>query len=369
MPPRPIRRRLRSRTRRDADAAGLRVEALEPRRLCAGDVTSRLVGSMLLITGDRQDNRVVVSAVKGGGIAVIGDGTTVNGATTPFVTHQRVTGVVTTLGAGDDIAAFTNNMFAIRLLYPGDVDAIQDVIGAATNGEFWFSLPGGITVAAGAGDDQVFLVGAVGGSFVAHLGPSSNESPSGGNGLTILSSAIPIFGAYRPSVIDGSLVVTGGSGSDAVFTDRTTIGRSVTSSLGGGVNSTFLWRTTVAGDVMVMGTTGADTASFSQCDTAGTIVAALGGGRNQVGVSLGRCRRLIISAGAGVDTVGMAQTVVRDFVQVALGGGDDEVELRTTRARAAFLAGGPGGNALALDAATRGGVRRLRFVRFQTVVG
>lgn len=369
MQPRPSRHRNRSRVPRGDAAAGLCLEALEPRWLCAGDVTSRLIGSVLQITGDRQDNRIVVSAVKGGGIAVIGDGTSVNGAATPFVTHRRITAVVTMLGAGDDIVAFTNNMFAIQLLYPGDVDAIQDVIGAATNGEFWFALPGSITVSAGAGDDRVFLVGETSGSFLAHLGPSSNEPMSGGNSLTIVSSAIPIFGAYRPSLVKGSLVVTGGSGTDAIFMDRSVIGGSVACGLGGGVNTTYLTRSTVAGNVTVSGTNGADVTAFSQIDVAGTIAAALGGGRNQVGVSLGHCRGLIVSTGAGVDTVGIAQQVVRDFVQVTLGGGKDELALETVQARWALLGGGLGANALTLNAATRSGVRNLRFARFQTVTG
>jgi len=350
-------------------AAGLRFEALEPRRLCAGDVTSRLVGSVLLITGDRQDNLVVVSALKGGGIAVIGDGTTVNGAATPFVTHRPVTAVVTTLGRGDDVAAFTNNMFAIQLLYPGDVDAIQDVIGAATDGEFWFSLPGGITVSAGAGNDRVFLVGELDGSLAAHLGPSSSEAMGGGNSLTILSSGIPIAGVRRPSVVRGSIFVSGGTGNDYVDIHLATIGGSVTSKLGGGGNATWLRRCSVGGSVTVTGFAGPDGFTAESLDVAGGLVLALGRGANGVGCSFVQARRVVVTTGADDDGMWFVGLAVRDTVQVTLGGGDDALEFETVQARWAFLGGGLGANALTLNAATRSGVRSLRFVRFQTVTG
>lgn len=363
------RHRSRPRVRRGSAAADLRLEALEPRRLCVGDVTSRLVGSTLLIAGDRQDNRIVVSAVKGGGIAVIGDGTSINGSATPFVTHRRVTAVVAKLGAGDDVVAFTNDMFAIQLLYPGDVDAIQDVIGAATNGELWFSLPGSITVFAGAGDDRVFLVGEVAGSLVTHLGPSSTLASNAGNSLNLVSSVFPPPVGRRVTLVRGSLIVTGGNGTDSVGTDHATIGGSLTSHLGGGANSTYLFYSSVGRDLVVTGTAGPDVVGSSDLDVAHSIVLLLGRGDNTIAQNLGRSTRIVVGTGDGNDDVRFLQQDVRDAVKVALGAGDDALELRTVRAQAAFLTGGPGFNALDLDAATRSGVRRLRFMRFQTVSG
>lgn len=352
------------------DAAGtLHVEALEARRLCAGDVTSRLIGSVLQLTGDREDNRIVVAAVKGGGIAVIGDGTTVNGAATPFVTHRPVTAVVATLGGGDDIAAFTNDMFAIRLLYPGDVHVIQDAIGAATDGEFWFTLRGRIAVSAGAGDDRVFLVGEVDGCLMAHLGASSNLTSNAGNSLNLVSSVFPQPVGRRNALVRGSLVVTGGNGTDSVGIDHATIHGSFTSNLGGGVNFTVLYDATVGRDLTVTGAAGADNVGAYDLDVADAIVLLLGRGDNTVVSSLGRARRIIVSTGGGRDHVWFQQQVVRDTVQVTLGAGDDDLAFKTVRVRSAILGGGLGTNALTLNAATRSGVRNLHFVRFQTVAG
>lgn len=62
-------------------------------------VAAQLVGSVLRITGDDLAKQIVVASVAGGRIAVAGNGTTVNGAATPFVTTGPVRNIVALLAA------------------------------------------------------------------------------------------------------------------------------------------------------------------------------------------------------------------------------------------------------------------------------
>src|SRR4051794_23595662 len=75
-------------------------EALENRRLLAGDVKVTLVGSALTVKGDAADNNIVITA--SGVSAVAGSGTTINGAAGPFALAGPLTKLTVDMGAGND---------------------------------------------------------------------------------------------------------------------------------------------------------------------------------------------------------------------------------------------------------------------------
>ena len=98
--------------RRVASRSPLLLERLERRLPLAGNVTAQLVGSTLVLTGDAAGNELVVASAAGGRLAVFGNATTINGASTtpnPFVTTRAVTSVVANLNAGNDVIGFGND--------------------------------------------------------------------------------------------------------------------------------------------------------------------------------------------------------------------------------------------------------------------
>ena len=75
----------------------------------------------------------------------------------------------------------------------------------------------------------------------------------------------------------------------------------------------------------------------------------------------------MIDAGAGNDRVLSSGLTTRSNLFVYLGAGNDQLELYDARAFAVFLYGGTGSNSLTTNAATRSGIRTLRWFQFQTV--
>lgn len=75
----------------------------------------------------------------------------------------------------------------------------------------------------------------------------------------------------------------------------------------------------------------------------------------------------MIDAGAGNDAVSVVSFSTPSNLVVSLGAGNNVLTLNNARAFAAFLYGGTGTNTLNTDAATRTGVRTLKYFQFQTV--
>jgi len=396
----------------------LRVEALERRDLLAGNVTAQLVGSTLLLTGDALGNELVVASVTGGRIAVIGNTTTVNGSTSPFVTSRPVVSIVANLNGGNDGIGFGNNaqgfadqLVELGIMPPPDpvIDALQDAIDAVADGATRFSLPGSLAITTDGGSDVVSIIGTIGGSVTANLGSAPTGTMNGnalmiggfhagsvssvGGGVSIvgggqrdgveivgtsvgggvavaLGNGDNFLGMFESSV--GSLSYTGGSASDEVDTADLRVRYGVSVVTGAGDDDVFLHdhggpQTIVGGSIVVNTGAGADYVEIASA-VRGALSLATGAGDDEVRIyetSVGL--NAVINTDGGDDSVAIELTQVRYNLLVALGAGNDELAITATSAFAAFLYGGPGSNTLDIDDASRTGIRRLFFWQFQMV--
>jgi hypothetical protein len=376
------------------------VERLEPKLAPAGNVAAHLVGSTLFLTGDAQANLLNVASVTGGRLAVVGADTTINGSPVAFVTSRPVTNVVANLARGDDVVAFSNNSGGFAKLrgflegsFPGSPVVPQEAINAVSEGLPRFGLPGSLTLATGAGNDTIGIVGDVIGSVVANLGPATGTAYTTGNlfgvGANVGEGVSPLF----ESRIGGSLSIIGGSRADRVGLYAATIGRSVSAALGEGANSFETITCTIGGGVTVTGSGGDDAFFLAGSVVQRAVAVWLGGGMNDVSFAGGfggllrtTVGAVAISTGAGGDTVRMDNldvvrgvsvcpgagadevrigggraTTVGTMLTVRLGAGTDALAVRLARARGMWLDGGPGANVLSLSGFVPDRIRRIRF--------
>lgn len=237
---------------RQASPSSLRLECLESRKLLAGNVNAQLLGSTLLLTGDALGNEIVVASATGGRIAVLGNGTTINGTAAPFVSIKRVTNLVTNLNGGNDFVGISNNATYLGTMLSGSIlnesgigftltpafnaDALQAAISTLAPGVTTFSLPGNLTVTTADGDDFVGLVGNVGGSVVADLGSAIPGSRIG-NQLEIgQNNTVAVT-----NFIGGNLSVAGGNQNDFVALLGTAVVGRVAFTLGNGTNGSGVY--------------------------------------------------------------------------------------------------------------------------------
>ena len=443
---------LRRRTSGAAFRSSLSLECLESRLALTipvgGNVTAKLVGSTLLLTGDALDNALVVAPATGGLMAVLGaPGTTINGTdttVTSFVTTRAVTSIVANLNAGTDLIGFTNNAFGFYnqltfrgVAVPFNPADLQITIDTATGGISSFTLSGSLTVTTASGDDAVGIIGTVGGSVAVDLGSSSSTPGPGygndfaiGNPFTTFSVANRIGGsvsvvggdqrdgiriigtdvggtvsavlgngvnfaridgygstfgsfAYRSgtgddgvlllatplTIRDGVSVSTGPRGEDVVIVTATTIGGSVVVNTGtGDGNDRVAVESAIRGRLSVITGAGNDLLYVSAPTIGGGLAINSGAGDDDVTCSsITVAFNTVIDAGAGNDRVLSSGLTTRSNLFVYLGAGNDQLELYDARAFAVFLYGGTGSNSLTTNAATRSGIRTLRWFQFQTV--
>lgn len=404
----------------------LGVEPLEPRLVAAGDVTARLVGTTLMLVGDAQANEINLASVAGGRIAVLGADTTINGSATPFVTTSKVGHIVARLAGGDDLVAFSNTSSGVARLRGflagfdrGRPVVPQEAIDAVAAGATSFSLPGSITLTAGAGDDTILIVGDVGGSVAVNLGPASRTHVDHGNLFGVGWNVREPHGPLSESRIGGSLAVTGDTAADGIGLYAAAVGGSIVATLGPGMNSVEMTLTRVHGGVAITSTggcrfrfnssvvQGAVNLSFGNHGNdvvlsdrtslvraaVGSITVTSGSGddfvlvgdldvRRDVQIASGAGADWIelggrgpgpvvgggvtIASGAGDDPVLVSNSRIGGTLTVALGSGNDSLSVRSTRALAIWLFGGPGVNTLAFDVEAPRGIRRYQF---QVVTG
>ncbi len=140
--------------RPEGAASACTMERLETRAMLAGNVTVAVLGGMLVITGDENDNGISLDAksVNVGQITVRGDaGTSINGVYTPAYVSGLRNDVKVRLGGGDDSV----RIGALRL--PGhlsvDLDAGDDRIVLDST-----SISGQLSIEGKQGQDTVDLI-------------------------------------------------------------------------------------------------------------------------------------------------------------------------------------------------------------------
>lgn len=397
MSPFAVRRTRRARRARPAARRNLHLESLEPRAMLAisgGNVKAELFGSTLVLTGDDAGNQVIVASVAGGGVAVGGNNTTINGSTNPFVTTKKVVNIVANMNGGNDVIGFGNSAagFAAQLdeyeiIPPFDVVALQNAIDAVDGGASEFAIPGSLTITTAGGGDLVGILGTVGGSVVANLGSAPAE---GYNAFIIGYDDPPVVSTVRGSVtvvggaqkdaasllgtvVRGSVVASLGDGDDFFDTSELRVRRDVSVVTAGGDDEVFLHchddlPATVVGGTVAVDTGLGDDLIEIESDIGKVLSVVSGGGNDEILVaetSVGI--NAVINAGGDEDLVGLGDVQVRYNLFVYLEGANDVLSLADVRTRNAFLYGGLGENTLNIDNASRSGIRTLRYYQFQTV--
>lgn len=386
----------RSRTARRATRRRLHVESLESRAMMAvlSNVTAQVFGSTLVLTGDNNSNQLVVASVAGGGIAVLGNNTTINGSEDPFVTSRKIVSIVANLNGGADVIGFGNNAegFADQLdeysiPAPFDPVDLQNAIDAVDDGASVFSIPGSLTITTGAASDLVGIIGNVGGSVVVNLGSAPSDGFNAfvlgadeldyasrvGGSVTVVGGDQTDGASLLGSRVGGSVVASLGEGNDFFDAADLRVRRSVSVVTAGGDDQVFLHNhddgplTVVGGSIVIDTGLGEDYVELAT-DVNGVLSIVTGAGSDEIAVADSTVGvNAVINAGGDADAVGLTNVQVRYNLLVFLEGGNDLLTLVEVQARNAFLYGGLGNNELRIDAASRAGIRKLRSYQFQTV--
>ena len=298
--------------------------------------TFTLPGSLSVTTGAGDDGVAILGSIGGSVAANLGSALTgtdgnrlVIGDTNAKNVSSSVGGAVSVVGGeqGDQVAIFATN------------------------------VRGGVSLALGNGDNYAELQGpgATIGSF-AYTGGTGNDQAMLANQLTVRNDVNVFtgprgqdgFGMSSQARVNGSVVVNTGTAADGdfIFISQSTIRRDLSLTTGAGDDGIGVFDSTIGGAAAVASNAGIDTILV---------------GGSTVGLST------VIDAGAGNDSVSVVSFSTRSNLVVTLGAGNNVLTLNNARAFAAFLYGGTGTNTLNTDAATRTGVRALKYFRFQTV--
>jgi len=311
------------------------------RKLLAGDVLVNVVGGNLMIEGDADANKIMItSGAEAGAFVVTGlDGTSLDGAADP-ITVTGVRNIRIDLGEGDDLAA---------------------VVGA--------NVRGNLSIQTGVGDDRV-LVGT-------------------GEGAIELAGLLPADASVS---IRGALKVNTGSGLDHVAIDDATASL-LSVDAGEDDDVVSLGSTAPLGDlsarlavrhgVHVNLGDGDDELNIDQLNTRGAILARGGLGDNTMDVNIANASSMVVLSDGGADDVSLLDVDVR-HLGVHTGAGDDSVEIRDSafaslgvslgdgndtlttaslEAKVAVLAGGAGEDTL--DEAIESVIDHTRILGFE----
>lgn len=317
------------------DRRRLRLESLERRELLAGNIQASVIGSKLVLTGDNLDNNLAVIALGAGRYAVAGVATTVNGNNGVFITPRPVAHLTANLNGGNDGLALSNNAQALFDIADSlfidledqlgvDANTLQAAIDLATTVDD-FSLSGSLTVAGGAGDDLVAVVGNIGGSVVVSLGTAT---AMGGNAFAMDGQSL----AGGRGTVGGGISVVGDGQADIVSIAATQVRLSASIALGGGMNQFLLDNSTVGGGVSFVGGANNDNVTLRTSTVTGHVAVTLGNGDlNQAFLTSTDTQRLTLGSlsltgGLGAETV-LGALTVRNNASIWTGGGADAVIL------------------------------------------
>ncbi|MFO0902268.1 MAG: hypothetical protein U0939_04665 [Pirellulales bacterium] len=310
----------------------LQLESLERREVLAGNVMASVVGTTLMLTGDAQDNNVAVVALGNNRFAVSGLDTTINGSRNVYAPNKPVLNIVANLNNGNDNLGLTNNAQGLYdLAFNAGINletvlgvtaaAMQDQINLLTN-VTTFSLAGSLTATGGAGNDMIGVVGNLGGSISANLGPANANG--GFNAFGIDGSAA----AGGVGTVGGSISVLGADQADVAIVESTTVRGSVTASLGNGDNAVEIVDAAIGGSVAVMTLAGSDFVFVDDSTVAGSVLASLGnatGGSDEFNGYDSSIGALTVTTGSGEDFIDTANLVVQTNATISTGAGIDDI--------------------------------------------
>ncbi len=301
-----------------------RFECLEQRQLLAGDVVLEVVDGQLMIQGDLEDNKIMItSGAEAGAFVVTGlDTTTVHEDGQPPgtdpVTVTGVHGIQVDLGEGDDLVA---------------------VVGA--------NVRGSLSIGTGAGDDRVLigtggdaaeLVGVLPGDLAVNIRGSLRVDTDANNDHVSIDDAT-IGGPIGVAVGEGDDEVSlGGTSMDE--SARVRVGGGVRIGLGAGDDELSLDHVNSRGAVFVHGDSGDDMVHASHTNAFAMLVWD-DAGNDTVMLADVHARHLGIHTGVGDDNVDVRDSVFSLF-GVSLGAGDDTLTTAALQARVGVMLGGEG---------------------------
>lgn len=381
----------------------LRMESLERKLLLAGNVTAVPMGSDLYITGDIDDNSILIArdeslATPGIGdisiSGVFGTGTTVNGlAVDTFSVSGNI--YVDFSSGGNDEVQIGENVGANpnRLELAGDV-SITGSSGNDNHSSRNATIYGSLTLDDSAGgaesfigiDGETIVMGdftstssaasteldvsggsSVGGDVVlatesagvdlSFLGVSDSSIGDDVKHFTLAASSDTLF---RGADVGDDVIIDGGDGDDIVtfqlgsFDAINTIGDDLRIYAGGGDDEVVLAGFDVDDDLVFRGGDGDDIFEIEASDLINIVgddlYVSSGDGVDDVileGVDIDD--KLRVSTGAGEDVVTMADAIVGRSALISLGGDLDEADIQGVDAGRGLTVFGRGTNVISLE--------------------
>jgi len=300
------------------------VETLEARLNLAGNVVASFSGGNLTLTGDNQANELRIVGGGSGVFSVSGVGTSLGGVFEGVRDFSNVWNITINFKNGDDVATF------ITAELPG----VLNYTGGNGNDQLLFGE--------GNGEDQSF------GALVANMGAGNDSIEVNGESDFTIAGVVSVYGGDGNNTLDldpddsltlGAVTVVNGKGNDFVDIGDTVVNAvSIVINNGNGDNDFFLdGDVTIQGSVVVTGGTGPDNVEPGDGggDTlivGGSMVFNLGNGTNftefsQVNTSIGG--GITYTGGTGSDTFDIdgEQINVRGSVSLATGNGADIILL------------------------------------------
>jgi len=350
-------------------------EALERRAMLAGDVDVVIDGGDLVITGDDNDNHVIIEGGLLGAVTITGaDGTTINGSATPLVIPGGFDSIVADLKAGDDTLEI-NNVDVIDLIITMDegADVVRlgayaaYAVGAVTSASGFITVDGLLDIDTGRGADLVEIVRVFGfADWDINLGDSdgrnNNSDDRTENDFFVdLDDQLYIF-IGSGEIID----INGGTGDDLVNINY--------------LNSNGEHADPLVSTLIVDGVDGNDVISINGSAFQDNVLLLGGNGFDTVAVDFSRhdagLNALIeIDAGADDDFILFARSLIEDGeVHIRAGGGFDDVVIGRYYANAAgdLTTGGNVAGTVTLDTGGEGDIADIRgndFLEFFATFG
>ena len=308
------------------------------------------------------------------------------GQVAPGVTTFFLPGSLTvTTGAGDDAVGICGTVGGFVVANLGTASSSQGnaiAIGDPLDSTVSSRVGGSFSVVGGDGNDRIFFTGTdVGGGMAADLGNGVNETFVRGTD----STAAATIGSFAYSggtggeeiALGGNLTVrkdvsvfTGPLGADriGVFGGVNIGGRVIIDTgTSGGHDSVRLMPATIKRSLSVTTGAGNDEIEVRWSEVGGGLAIDSGAGDDAITLSSSTVGfNTVIDTGPGNDVVSTNSLATRHNLFAYLGQGNDTLTLENAAAFAAFLYGGPGTNSLTTNAATRAGIRTLKYFQFQT---
>ena len=317
--------------------------------------------------------------------------TTIDALSGGATTFALPGGLAVTTAAGNDFVGLIGNVGGSVAVNLGSsvADSAGNVlyIGEWDTTTAAYRIGGALSIAGGDQRDVLIMRGTdVGGGVAAALGNGSNFFTIVGLGSTIGSMAYTggtgadgVNLVYNLAVRSAVSILTGPRGADVAYLGGVTVGGNVVINTGLGDDGDYVTfeESSARGGVSVATGRGMDTVEVGDVTVGLGLAVSTGDGNDSlfiVWLILGNPGdpftaglNTVIDAGAGNDQVAITRLQTPGNVFVYLGPGNDALTMVDVSAFAAFLYGGTGTNSLGTNAATRSGIRVLKYYQFQTV--